>query len=68
VNPIIQALRDGGLVEKLDGSRLLERDNYRVTGAGHQACRDEIDLRRRELDAIDKDKDVRRWLSRSARR
>jgi DNA-binding PadR family transcriptional regulator len=68
VNPIIQALCEGGLIEKFDGSGLFGRHNYRVTGAGHQACRDEIDLRRRELDAIGKDKDVRRWLDRSARR
>ncbi len=68
VKPLLQALLDGGLVEKLGGGGLFERANYRVTAAGHEACRTEIGLRRRELDTIEKDKDVRRWLGGAARR
>ena len=52
-----------GLAEKLDGSSLLARTVYRLTAAGRQACRDEIDARRRELDAINKD--TRGWLPKS---
>jgi DNA-binding PadR family transcriptional regulator len=67
VTTILEDLCRDHLVEKLGGG-LLERYNYRLTTAGQQACLNEIDLRRRELGAIDKDRDLRRLLGRSARR
>jgi DNA-binding MarR family transcriptional regulator len=64
VGPALESLYRAGLIEKLGGGGLLRSDDYRVTAAGREACRNEIDLRRRELGAIDKDDDVRRWLGR----
>jgi len=60
----LRALVGDGLIERLDNGP--KREDYLLTAAGHQACRDEIDLRYRELDAIDKE--VRRWRVRSVPR
>lgn len=64
VVPALESLHRAGLVEKLGGGGLFGSGDYRVTAAGREACRNEIDFRRRELGAIDKDDDVRRWLGR----
>lgn len=64
IGPALESLHRAGLIEKLGGGGLLKSDDYRVTAAGRKACLNEIDLRRRELGAIDKDDDVRRWLGR----
>lgn len=65
LRPTLNTLRARGFVEEF--SRGLWRQiDYRLTEAGRQACRDEIELRRRELDVIDKD--ARCWLGGPARR
>ncbi len=66
VAPIVSALHAKGLVERFAGKGLLGQESFRLTAAGHQACRDEIDLRRRELEAVDKE--VGSWLRASDQR
>lgn len=66
VAPLLKALLDQGLVERLPGRGLLGRETYRLTAAGYQACQNEVGHRRREHQAIDKD--VHTWLDQSTRR